>query len=126
MFKSRINGWDDIYIMDSNGESKINLTNLGCTGFPLFSPQGDKIIFTAQLSPDFELYSMDIDGQNLTNISNQPGEEADAQFSPDGSQIVYINFHGEGNDPVYIMNSDGSNKQLLSEGGSNRFPRNAL
>ena len=118
VYRSRSGAGSDIYLIDINGNNKTRLTTSGRAGNPEYSPKGDEIMFDSNR----ELYTMDIDGSDLKNISNQSGEEADAKFSPDGSKIVYVKFTGIIDD-LYIMDSDGGNKQLLKSGGSNRYPR---
>jgi len=36
-----------------------------------------------------EIYIMNIDGSEQTNLTNNPAEDSDPSFSPDGSKIVF-------------------------------------
>ncbi|MCB0544754.1 MAG: PD40 domain-containing protein, partial [Saprospiraceae bacterium] len=53
------------------------------------SPKGDKILFTSDRSGDLELWTMNLDGSGLTQITNELGYDGGAFFSPDGSKIVF-------------------------------------
>src|SRR5690606_7656638 len=53
------------------------------------SPKGDKIVFTSMRSGDLELYTMDIDGKNVKQITQELGYDGGAFFSPDGSKLVF-------------------------------------
>jgi hypothetical protein len=46
------------------------------------SPKGDKIVFTSMRSGDLELYTMNIDGSNVKQITNKLGYDGGAFFSP--------------------------------------------
>ncbi|MDP7336909.1 MAG: hypothetical protein QF648_03575, partial [Candidatus Marinimicrobia bacterium] len=62
---------------------------------------------------DYEIYIMDADGSNQTNITNTVGTDANPTFSPDGSKILFESIR-DGNTEVYIMNIDGSNQTNLT------------
>ena len=53
------------------------------------SPIGDKIVFTSIRSGDLELYTCNIDGSNVTQITNQLGYDGGAFFSNDGKKLVF-------------------------------------
>jgi Tol biopolymer transport system component len=53
------------------------------------SPKGDKIVFTSDRSGDLELYTMDLEGGNVTQITHELGYDGGAFFSPDGTKLVF-------------------------------------
>jgi hypothetical protein len=60
-----------------------------------------------------EIYSMDADGSNQTNLTNETLDDQYSAWSPDGTQIAYTQF---GNDAeIFVMNADGSNQHDLSK-----------
>ena len=74
------------------------------------SPNGDKIVFTSDRSGDLELYTCDIDGGNVKQITYDLGYDGGAFFSPDGTKLVFRSSR-----PKSKENID-EYKQLLSEG----------
>src|SRR3712207_533097 len=52
---------------------------------PAWSPDGSRIAF----SRDFDSYSMDADGSNRTQLTNNSDSEYNPTWSPDGSRIAY-------------------------------------
>lgn len=68
----------------------------------------DKIAFMSYRDENWEIYIMDADGSNQTNLTNTPIDEMNPHFSPDGSEIL---FQSEG--ALYTMSPDGTNKQML-------------
>jgi hypothetical protein len=56
---------------------------------PSFNKDGDLILFESDRDGDFDLYSMDLNGQIVTQLTNTPGEDVDGSWSPVGTRIVY-------------------------------------
>ena len=63
------------------------------------SPQGDKMVFTSTRSGDLELYTCDIDGSNVLQITTTLGYDGGAFLSPDRKKLIFrrcgfwIKFH---------------------------------
>lgn len=110
----------NIFVMDSVGSNKKNLTS-DLDG-PQFDPQisydGSKIVFT-NFIPDtvnynhaYTTYIMDNNGHNKVNLGNTSLRPFHPKLSPDGSYIVFD--ATENVDDIYIMNSDGTNLKNLT------------
>jgi Tol biopolymer transport system component len=72
-----------------------------------------KIAFNSLRTGSSEVFTMDGNGANQTNISNNNGVNNSCQWSPDGSKIVFVN-DNNGNIDIYTMNADGSNQTRLT------------
>lgn len=80
----------DIFTADPEGNNLIRLTETpGYDAEAVYSPQGDRIIFTSVRTGDLELFLMDPDGSNLEQITDQPGYDGGAFFSLDGNSICW-------------------------------------
>lgn len=53
------------------------------------SPRGDRLVFTSTRSGDLELWTCDLDGGNLVQVTDRLGYDGGAFFSHDGEQLVY-------------------------------------
>ena len=62
---------------------------------------------------------MNTDGSDLTRMTNRPGQDCCAQWSPDGQSIVFVT-PGNGED-IWLMNADGSNMRPLVTNEANDF-----
>jgi len=61
---------------------------------------------------------MSIDGSEPVNLSNNRAIDYFASFSPDGSKIVF-NSTRDKNAEIYLMNSDGSGQERLTNNPAN-------
>lgn len=75
---------------------------------PVWSPDGRKIAFYSTVDNDWEIYSINTDGSQLTRLTHSPGFDGEPTWSPDGSKIAFASDR-DGDSEIYIMESDGSN-----------------
>ncbi len=72
------------------------------------------IIFASNRSGNFEIYSSNLDGSDLKQLTDEPGIDADPELSPDGSKIVFYSDRS-GNKEIYVMDVDGGNLSQLTD-----------
>lgn len=99
-----------------------------------FRASGQKRRYSWDYDPAMEIFAARRDGSELTRLTNSPGYDAEAGYSPDGNLIVFCSlrsgYRDEGMteeekervriDPswfgeIYIMNADGSKQTRLTE-----------
>ena len=80
------------------------------------------IAFQSDRDGNWEIYRMEPDGSNPVNLSNDPEEDIEPAFSPDGSRIAFVSnrvVDDEGGQYIYVMNADGTDiRKLPTEDGS--------
>ena len=131
-FVSRRDGNAEIYVMAADGTNQRRLTNDRADDWsPSWSPDSRRIVFVSErdghvhaqhgrLTP--EIYVMDADGGNPQNLTNDPSDDREASWSPDGKRIVFTSWRDE-NSEIYVMAADGSNPQnLTNDPHSDRYP----
>lgn len=75
------------------------------------------IVFTSNRDPSYEIYKMDPDGTNVTQLTADTAQfiNYEATWSPDGSRVVWTRHdNGTGQSDLWIMNADGSGKTQLT------------
>ena len=87
-----------------------------------FPGDNGKIAFVSNRDSNFEIYIMESDGSNQTNITNNPAYDGAPSWSPDGSQIVFMS-ERDGNYEIYRMNADGTDPiRLTTDPSTDVFP----
>ena len=80
----------DVYLRDvATGAERAFTTTWGYDAEATVSPKGDRIVFTSTRSGDLELWTCDLDGGNLAQVTRTPGYDGGAFFSNDGQWLVF-------------------------------------
>ena len=67
-----------------------------------------RIVFVSNRDGDRDIYSMDINGNNLLQLTDHPASDEEPACSPNGRRIAFISERG-GPPDLYVMDSRGRN-----------------
>jgi TolB protein len=87
----------DIFRAGPEGQDPVRLTETpGYDAEGVYSPQGDRIVFTSVRTGDLELFLMDPMGGHVEQLTDAPGYDGGGFFSRDGRWIVWRASRPEG------------------------------
>jgi Tol biopolymer transport system component len=106
---------DEICLMNADGRNNRQLTfNSGVTDwYPSFSHDGQSILFSSQLHGHFDIHIMDLNGNNVRQITRDLDDCYAPSLSPDGTKIVFASTRG-GVQNIWSINADGTNPVQLT------------
>jgi hypothetical protein len=97
---------------DGTGQTRLSAGDGDAT--PVWSPDGRKIAFKSGRDGNGEIYVMNADGTNQTNITNNPAADNYPAWSPDGTKIAFTRDLIGCCRPVFTMNPDGTGQTATS------------
>lgn len=71
-----------IKIISSNGGASTTLVEMENVSNPIYNPTGDKILFVAKINGRYDIFSMDINGNNIFNITKSIRDDFMPLFIP--------------------------------------------
>ena len=78
-----------------------------------------RIVFASNRDGDWDIYSMDVNGENLLQLTNHRTSDEYPAWSPDGRRIAFNSNRGLSPD-LYAMDSDGKNAIRLTRDGRSK------
>ena len=107
--------------------------NAAFDGEPAVSPAGDAVVFSsARDAPGrvldarslIDLYAGDLDGENIVRLTDDPGRDGGAAFSPDGRSLFFHSDRHFGRSDVYRMDLQVDDGGVPRPGPVTRLTRN--
>lgn len=90
---------------------------------PDWSPDGAKIAFESGLEGELSIYTIDMDGRNLSQLTNKDYNDESPIWSPDGNKIAFFSNRRERRSElpvslqIYVMKADGTEVRRVTHEG---------
>ena len=82
--------------------------------YPNPSPDGSSLVFESNRVGAGQVFVMNMDGSQVTQLTDFEFGAETPVFSPDGRQIAFAAYTEPGNNDVFVMNADGSGLTQLT------------
>lgn len=105
----------DIWIMKKDGSDRREIGGTPGEDFvPIQSPDEDKVLFTSDVTGSEDVYTMNMDGSDLKDLTpDTPSLDEDWSWADGGRYILFLsNRSGSGGTFLYFMKPDGSEVRL--------------
>ncbi len=99
-----------IILSNIDGSGPTQVTDHPQDTNPEVSPDGSTVVFMSERGGNWEIYRVDIDGDNLIALTSDSASDGLPTWSPDGSKIAFVS-NRDGEWGVWSMDPDGSNKR---------------
>ena len=92
----------------------------GISGWPDITADGNLIVYSSDRDggPDLDLWLRYVDRDETIQLTNGPGDEVEARFSPDGSLVAYTSYPRSS---IHTIPALGGAPRLVTDHG--KFPR---
>jgi len=107
-----------VQVLSTAGEPVSNpeMFSTEISSIPVVPVEGNKLVFIMQaIDGTNEVFSMNIDGSELEQLTFIGVDSEHASWSPDGKHIVFTSFYKStsAGPVIYLMNSDGTNLRAM-------------
>jgi len=108
-----VDGRQQIFLVNTDGTGKRRLTRTGKENyFPAWFPDGKRLVWVSDHSGSLQIWVMDTDGANPTQLTTQ-GNNLIPACSPDGKKISFTSDR-TGAPEIWVMDADGTNQKQLT------------
>jgi TolB protein len=83
------------------------------TGEPFPSPDGKKILYESLVAGKYHLFTMNVDGSGVVQLTHDATNHDLPSWSPDGKKIAFVSDRN-GHEVIYMMNADGTGEERLT------------
>lgn len=107
----------------SQSGSSIRRVTVTVDGYPTLSSDGRTILFESDRTGNSEIYTMNVDGTNIKQLTFNDSNDDSPAWSSDGKLIAFASVR-DGDSEIYVMDRNGQNqKRLTKSAGDDSHPK---
>jgi PKD repeat protein len=104
----------EVYTIKADGTGKTQLTSDSAKdNYPMFSPDGKKIIYVSNRAGSEDIWIMDADGKNKVQLTSGSAKDSFPVWSPDGKKIAFWSDRG-GERGIYTLDLENGNSPVAN------------
>ena len=109
-----------IYVLPITGGTPKQVTPVGPSYWHGWSPDGKTLVYCAERSGEFDVYSIPARGGEEKQLTDAKGLDDGPEYTPDG-QYIYFNSIRSGSMQIWRMKSDGSQQEQVTADDYNNW-----
>lgn len=102
-----------IYVLPAEGGTPQLVTPKAPSYWHGWSPNGDTLVYPARRNGEFDIYAIPVDGGEEIRLTDTPGLDDGAEYTPDG-RWIYFNSVRTGVMKIYRMHPGGSAQEQVT------------
>jgi TolB protein len=108
----------EIMVMDQDGRHQraVSADFPNSAWNPVLSADGRTLVFFSNRGANYDIWSMDVDGQQAQRLTTDQSMDLFPSWGPDGKQVAFVTDRS-GEIAVWVMDKDGGHQQQISAGG---------
>jgi Tol biopolymer transport system component len=107
-------------VLNRSARDLIDMPDIEQPLAPTWSPNGRKVAFSGWRGGQFDIFLLDLETREITNLTNDAIYDGAPDFSPDGRSILFLSVVGQGFRKVFRMDLDKPGQRFaLTTGESN-------
>jgi TolB protein len=112
----------DIYLMNADGTGHVTLIGVnrgtgmptGNIGYPVYSPDGNRIAFAVNVDGNWDLYVMNLADNTAKRLPTNPADDLHPTWSADGTRLAFTSTRS-GPSQVWSMPSNGGTQVRVTQ-----------
>ena len=84
------------------------------------SADGEWIVFDSNRAGNQDIYKMRLDGGEPIALTNDPADDFNPIWSPDGEEVVFYSLRSDNRRDVYVMSADGGSVRRITDQGGRK------
>ena len=108
-----------VFVYDLEGGTRTELTPAGDNLIPVFSPDGQRVLFVSSLFDDYVIAQAAVDGSMPLQVVVDTTQYAGpTDWSPDGRSLVYDKSDPNGNKDIWMLTEGASEPRAVANTGA--------
>ena len=122
-FQQKVNGpnWR-LVVMRADGTDVRRVSSRQLIGKPSWSPDSTQLAFASPVAEIVQLFTIDVSGSGLTQVTHAPKPSTVPVWSPDGTRLFHVSSDDDeiGN-RVFVVNVNGTGRQAVADVRTHSF-----
>ena len=111
-----------LFVSNADGTAERPLLDSDSLDYnPVWSLDGQWIVFTSERNGSADLYRVKPDGTGLQRLTANPAYDDQADFSPDGRKLVFVSTRADGTADLWIRDLSTNQETSLTSGPGGDF-----